>query len=107
MTRRIVVSVFLGMLLTGCGTHYYRIDGNDMILILRKPEAQRVELVCSLDGFRPRSANNISGRWEVTLPAGEAFTYVYRVDGVPFLPDCPMKENDDFGSENCIYDPHL
>ena len=74
---------------------------------LKKPEAKSVVLACSLDGFEPRLARNVAGRWEVTLPADEAFNYFYRVDGVPFLPDCPMKENDDFGSENCIFDPHL
>jgi hypothetical protein len=104
---RYLLAVFLGITLTGCGTHYYRIDGNNMTLILKKPEAKSVVLACSLDGFEPRLARNVAGRWEVTLPADEAFNYYYRVDGVPFLPDCPMKENDDFGSENCIFDPDL
>ena len=107
MKHRFLFAAFLGVLLSGCGTHTYRIDGNDMTLILRKPEAKSVELACSLDGFNPRPAQNIAGRWEVTLPAGEGFKYFYRVDGVPFVPDCPMKENDDFGSENCIFDPQL
>ena len=40
------------------------------------------------------------------MPAGETFRYFYRVDDTPFVPDCPMKEKDDFGFENCIYDPH-
>ena len=31
----------------------------------------------------------------------------YLVDGKPFLPSCTMKERDDFGSENCIFEPKL
>lgn len=107
MNRRLILAGFLGAFLAGCGAHTYRIDGNNMTLILRKPEAKSVVLACSLDGFNPRPARNVAGRWEVTLPADEGFTYFYRVDGVPFVPDCPMKENDDFGSENCIFDPQL
>ena len=105
--RRLLCAVFLGSLLSGCGTHYYRIDGDDMILILRKPAAKQVVLACSLDGFKSRSAKKVAGRWEVRLPAGEAFNYFYRVDDVLFLPDCPMQEDDDFGSKNCIFDPQL
>ena len=107
MKRRLIFTVFLGVLVTGCGAHYYRIDGNEMILILSTPEAKSVVLACSLDGFKPRSAKKVTGHWEVRLPANEVFRYYYRVDGDLFLPDCPMKENDDFGSENCIFDPRL
>jgi signal peptidase I len=105
--RRLMLTLFFAAFLAGCGTHYYRVDGSSMTLILRKPEAKSVILACSLDGFNPRPALNIDGRWEVTLPAEEGFTYFYRVDGVPYVPDCPMKEKDDFGSENCIFDPQL
>ncbi|MBC2710315.1 MAG: hypothetical protein HGJ94_04745 [Desulfosarcina sp.] len=107
MNYRLIWTVFLGVFLSGCGAHYYWIDENDMILILKKPGAKSVVLACSLDGFKPRTAKNVSGRWEVVLPADRAFKYFYRVDGEPFLPDCPMKENDDFGSETCIFDPGL
>ncbi|MBI9083695.1 MAG: hypothetical protein JEZ11_08855 [Desulfobacterales bacterium] len=107
MKHRWFVAAILGALLSGCGTHGYRIDGNDLTLILRKPQAQSVVLVSSLDGFSPRPAKNVAGCWEVTLPAGKAFKYFYRVDGVVFLPDCPLRENDDFGDETCIFDPLL
>ena len=107
MTRGILFAMFLAALLSGCGSHSYRIDGNEMVLALRKPGAKSVVLACSLDGFSPRPARDVAGHWEVTLPAADAFTYFYWVDDVVFLPDCPMKEKDDFGSENCVFDPKL
>lgn len=107
MIRYLVLSLMAGFFLSGCAAHVHRIEGNNVTLILKRPQAHRVTLACSLDGFQPRSARRVSGRWEVTLPADQAFTYFFRVDGVLFLPDCPLKEKDDFGSENCIFDPQL
>lgn len=107
MKPLLVWMVMLGCFLSGCATHYHRIDGNQITLVLRRPAAKQVVLAISLDGFQPRSARHTSGRWEVSLPADETFKYFYRVDGELFLPDCPMKENDDFGSETCIFDPQL
>ena len=105
--HRWLFSGLLAVLLAGCGTHYHRSDGNEVTLILRKFQAKQVVLACSLDGFKSHAAERVSGRWVVRLPADEAFTYFYRVDGIPFLPDCPLKESDDFGSHNCIFDPDL
>jgi hypothetical protein len=97
----------LALILVSCGGHRHRVDGDDLFLVLIKPDAARVVLYCSLDGFKARSAVNASGVWEVKLPADESFSYFYRVDDRHFLPDCPLKEKDDFGSENCIFDPGL
>ena len=105
--RRLLLAVFLGSIISGCGTHAYRVDENELILILSAPQAKRVTLACSLDGFIPRSARNVSGCWEVSLPADKTFTYFYWVDGHVVVPDCQLKEHDDFGAENCIFDPHL
>jgi hypothetical protein len=103
----IVLLLVAGLLLFGCAVQTYRIEGDELTLILNKPHARKVVLACSLDGFRARSAKSVNGRWEVTLPAGRSFSYFYRVDGALFLPDCALTENDDFGSENCIFDPRL
>jgi hypothetical protein len=43
----------------------------------------------------------------VSLPSGYPFRYYYVLDGEMYLPPCQMIENDDFGSANCIFDPHL
>ena len=68
---------------------------------------QEVILSCSLDDFEPHEARRVDGRWVVSLPSGSPFRYYYVLDGEMFLPPCQMKENDDFGSANCIFDPHL
>mgnify|MGYP001309303429 FL=1 len=95
------------LILAACGGPQYRVDGDDLIFTLMKPGANRVVLYCSLDGFKGRPAINESGCWEVRLPADEAFSYFYRVDDRNFLPDCPLMEQDDFGSANCIFNPRL
>jgi len=106
MNGRTILMLFF-FTLCACSTHQYRIEGDHMTLILRYPDAKNVVLFCSLDGFKPRVAQKKSTIWESELPAGEPFRYFYQVDGTPFVPDCPMKEKDDFGLENCIYDPFL
>jgi hypothetical protein len=102
-----VVLVLLFFGLSACISHHYRIDGDRMIMVLKYPDAKKVVLFCSFDGFKPRAANKVSSKWESIVPAGETFRYFYQVDDQPFVPECAMKEKDDFGFENCIYDPHL
>lgn len=106
MNRQVPVILFF-FLLSACAAHEYRIDGKEMTLSLKKPHAKNVVLFSSHNGFKPRAAKKKSGRWEVQLPSNQTFRYFYRVDDALFLPDCPIKEKDDFGSENCIYDPRL
>lgn len=106
MNRRRPVILFF-FLLSACATHNYRVEGDEIVFSLKKPEAKHVELFCSHDGFNPRTAENNLGHWEVRLPVSEGFRYFYFVDDVPFIPDCSMKELDDFGSENCIFEPPL
>jgi hypothetical protein len=103
----LTVSLLLACLCSACATHSYRIQGNKVTLVLRRPEAKSVMLAASLDGFNLRPADRVSTNWEVILPADKAFRYFYQVDGKMVVPDCPMKERDDFGSENCIFDPQL
>lgn len=104
---RLFLAVGIMVLTVGCATHYYQLQGDTLALYLNRPLAQRVTLACSLDGFQPHEARNVDGRWEVFLPSDHQFRYYYVIDGKVFLPPCQMKENDDFGSENCIFDPHM
>jgi 1,4-alpha-glucan branching enzyme len=106
MTKRVPIILFF-FLTSACATHNYRVEGDEIVFSLKKPEAKRVVLFCSHNGFKPRMAENSSGRWEVRLPASEGFSYFYMIDDAPFIPDCSMKEIDDFGSKNCIFELHL
>ena len=76
-----------------------------MTLYLEKPQAKDVSLFCSMDDFKSKKLKKQNGVWELTLPAHKPFKYFYRVDGEIFLPSCPLKEKDDFGEENCIFEP--
>ena len=94
----------------GCGPgHYVTLarDSTSLCFFLDSPGARNVEFASSLDDYRGHAAfKNPSGLWEITLPAGAGFRYFYLVDGTFFLPDCRLKEIDDFGSQNCIYQPN-
>ena len=106
MTRLMLI---IGVLVfsAGCATHYYQVKDDTLVLYLDKADVQEVILSCSLDDFEPHEARRVDGRWVVSLPSGSPFRYYYVLDGEMFLPPCQMKENDDFGSANCIFDPHL
>ncbi len=105
-------SVFLGLtvfclIVTSCANPLYKINGQEVTLYLEKPEAKNVLFFCSLNHFDSQELSRQNGVWEVTLPANIPFKYFYKVDGKIFLPPCPMKEKDDFGLENCIFEPKL
>lgn len=88
----------------GCAAHYYKTEGNYLYLYLKKPEANSVYFLCSLDGFKFHKANKVGDNmWEVKVPHQIEFRYFYIIDGEPFVPDCKYKEADDFGSSNCIF----
>ena len=106
MTKWVPIILFFSLTFS-CAAHNYRVEGNEIVFSLKKPESKHVVLFCSNDGFKPRVAENRSGYWEVRLPVSEGFRYFYMVDDVPFIPDCSMKEIDDFGSKNCIFEPDL
>ncbi len=92
----------------GCSrTHYYRRGKDNLVLYLKAPAAQKVFFVSNLNNFKPVPAQKVSGAWEIHLPAGRSFSYFYIVDNHPVTPACRLKETDDFGSENCIFDPDV
>ena len=105
MKRPIRTLILSAMLLSACAVHRQRLEADAVVLVLNQPTAGQVTLHCSLDGFAPRAARKVAAAWEVSLPAHRPFAYFYRVDGNLFLPDCAVREKDDFGSENCLFDP--
>ncbi|MGD8701108.1 MAG: hypothetical protein PVG51_07060 [Desulfosarcina sp.] len=104
---RLLLIIGLMLLMTGCATHYYDVKGDTLNLYLNHPDAKKVTFACSLDGFEPHDARKVDGRWMVSVPSQKPFRYYYMLNGELFLPPCKLKENDDFGSKNCIFTPHL
>ena len=98
----------VSLLCAGCATHYYRMNADRVNFYLRMPEAKNVYVSTSLDEFALyRTKKLASGIWEVAVPATREFTYFYKVDGNFYLPDCKLREKDDFGDENCIFIPGM
>lgn len=104
---RLLLTVGWLLLAAGCSTHYYRIKADKLEIYLEKPGARKVIFACSLDDFKPHEASNLDGCWVVTVHRQDQFRYFYMIDGELFLPPCRLKEKDDFGSENCIFDSEL
>jgi len=107
MKGKCILLVLLFATLLGCSTHYYTLDENNVTLYLKKPSSKTMVFACSLDGYAKHELKQQNGLWELTLPANKPFRYFYLVDGEMFLPPCPLKENDDFGTANCIFQPDL
>ena len=95
-------------ILGGCATHSQKIKGDQVYLYLKDTRSQTAFFASSLDGFqRHPLIRHTQKTWAVNLSAEQEFTYFYILDGQPFIPDCPYKEKDDYGSENCIFVPDL
>jgi 1,4-alpha-glucan branching enzyme len=105
--KQSIISVLMVFFVAGgCAAHYHVIDNGKVEMYLTAPRAESVVLVISGDPFREVQAlRDDSGIWKVTLNRLNEFKYFYLVDGDAYLPDCPFKENDDFGSNNCIFSP--
>ena len=96
------------LLTAGCTVRHYEIINQELHLYVQKPDADEVYFFSSIDEFQPHKVReNDSGDWEAVLPSNIEFKYFFTVDGKLFIPECKFKEQDDFGSENCIYTPLL
>jgi hypothetical protein len=108
MKRYLVVLLISVLVFSGCASHYYRKNNDTVSFFLKKPDAERVYFLSSLDGYKPRKVARVDSRtWQINTPAKAEFKYFYNVDGAVYLPECRLKEQDDFGSQICIYIPGL
>lgn len=83
-------------------------NGKHVRMLLLAPDASSVQFASSLDGFEKHNAVTKDGKtWEIRLPSQKPFHYFYLVDGKLWIPDCARRESDDYGSENCVYDPGM
>jgi len=108
--RKLVVllAAFLPVL-SGClNSRPLRGTRDTVSLVVDRPDAETVYFACSLDRYEPRRAKKIGrSTWEVTVPADVEFRYFYVVDGLVYIPACRLKEDDDFGRKNCVYNPDM
>ena len=104
-----IAFVILLFVLAGCGGgHYYKVEEGTASIYLNAADANSVFFASSLDSYKLHEAYRIDDdTWEVRIPADNEFKYFYIVDGVVYVPACRMTEEDDFGSENCIYEPGM
>ncbi len=100
----IILALFL---LYGCSTHRYSVSDSFVSFFLTYRKANSVEFLYSIDDFRSHPASEIKdGLWEVRVPFHHEFSYFYKVDGKVFVPECELREEDDFGFENCLFHVH-
>ena len=93
---------------SGCAAHYHKQHADSVTLYLKAPNAGNVQFATSLDAFKLHPAQKGQNQiWEVFVPVIAEFKYFYIVDGSVHLPDCRSREKDDFGSENCLFQPEL
>jgi len=93
--------------LTGCAaSHFVEQKSDSLFFSLRFPKATRVQFSSSVDNFALHDTiKNKAGVWQLMIPFSLELKYFYIVDGSVYLPDCKLKETDDFGAENCLYQP--
>lgn len=69
-----------------------------------KSGAHELLFYSSANGFTPVKAEK-DDKWHIaTIKNTAKMKYFLKADGKIYLPDCEMKEQDDFGGELCIYE---
>ncbi len=77
------------------------------MIYLRAPQAREVSLVVADEAVEEIPAQQAGfGLWRARWKGRGEFRYSFRVDGKIEPPECPVREKDDFGFWNCVYDPH-
>jgi len=106
--KRLGLLIAIWVACSGCATHYYKQHTDMVTLYLKAPNAGNVQFASSLDEFKLHQAKKMRNQtWEVSVPLVAEFRYFYLVDGSVHLPDCRIREKDDFGSENCLFQREL
>ena len=107
MMKFLMLIMLLPAVLSGCASrHYVEQKTDSLVFSLQLPEATRVQFSSSTDNFILHdTVKNKSGIWQLTVPLRSELKYFYIVDGSVYLPECRLKETDDFGAENCLYQP--
>jgi hypothetical protein len=94
----------LFVILAGCAGEEFKVKDGILNAAFKIKDAGEVAFYRSSNGFAPVNAEKIKGKWTVSVPSEEKFTYFLKVDGKEYLPECSMKQTDDFGGKICIYE---
>ena len=89
--------------LTACADVRMNRSQNGLDAAFRVKDAGSIALCPSFNGYEPLPAVQDSNTWKLSLPPVKEFRYFLMKDGEIYLPDCPMKEYDDFGGQLCVY----
>ena len=89
--------------MTGCAAAEFKTEGSVMKGYFRVKDANSVAFYSSSDGFTKNEAVKDGKKWTVTVPKTGEFTYYLEKDGEIYVPDCEMKQQDDFGGTVCVY----
>lgn len=91
----------------GCTRHFLEVREKAVELYLHAPGAREVALLAAAEAVEDIPAEHLGfGLWRARRAGLREFRYSFRVDGKIELPECPLRESDDFGSWNCVFDPH-
>ncbi len=109
MNKFLLLILSFPVLLHGCASAHFVEKKEDALLFsIRLPEANRVQFASSVDNFVLHdSIKTKSDRWLARVFPVQGLAYFYVVDGSFYIPDCPLRETDDFGAENCLFQPGL
>lgn len=105
MSRQLLFLILAMFVVAGCTGHHYTTESPDsVVFFLYQPDAGNVQFASSVDKYMLHDTRkNRLGFWEISRLLTTGSLYFYVVDGSVYIPDCPYKENDDFGSTNCLY----
>ena len=105
MSKSFVMVTLLLLVLSGCAPkHFVKQKVDSLTFFLRDNNATRVQFASSSDHYALHDTKQSdSGVWQIEVSVSSELKYFYIVDGSMYVPECHLKERDDFGSENCLY----
>ena len=101
---REIVALWIVWCLMGCARLDMPVSNNTTEIVLSAPGARQVTFACSCKRFTPQPVvQKSAGTWSVRVHSDGDFSYFFIVDGRVRLPNCALKQQDDFGDQSCIF----
>jgi hypothetical protein len=99
----IIFPIILGSSLT----HIYSYQEKNVTISLKHPKAKTLLFASSLNGYEGQLHKQHNRLREISLPAEKPYRFFYMVNGDSFSPECPLPENNGFGSKICLFEPNV